>query len=190
MNRATRGRFRRGPWQGRSVDLVTSLRQAGTARGDLVGLVVAPTLGLGVATASGSWPVPLGAGLTAEVGRADEALRPRWAIWPGQTVAHLVAGGVRLATCWDIAAAHRLLFGGWRADPGLAWARVSGLDTQTLPVGGPLDLFGMSGPDDGDDDDPVAPDGHLRSEWVSGGWADHLERLAPWASAARTLAVM
>ena len=176
-----------------SVDLVTSLRQAGAVRGDLVGLVISPGLGLGVATAERAWPVATGtalaaAALAAEVGHADEALRPRWAVWSGQTAAHLVAGGVRLATCWDIAAAHRLLFGGWRADPGWAWARVRGLDTQTLPAGGPPDLFEMSGPDDGDDDDPVAPDGHLRPEWVSGGWADCADRLARWAELARTLA--
>jgi DNA polymerase-1 len=176
------------------VDLVTSLRQAGAARGDLVGLVISPALGLGVATAERAWPLATGTAtlastaLAAEVGQADEALRPRWAVWSGRTAAHLVAGGVRLATCWDIAAAHRLLFGGWRADPGWAWARVRGLDTQTLPAGGPLDLFDMSGPDDGDDDDPVAPDGHLRPEWVAGGWADRTDRLAPWAELARTLA--
>ncbi len=183
-DRAVRGRVG-------SVDLVTSLRQAGAARGGLVGLVVSPALGLGVATAERAWPVA-GAGLTAlaaDVGRADEVMRPRWAVWSGQTAAHLMAaGGVRLATCWDIAAAHRLLFGGWRADPGWAWARVRGLDTQTLPTGGPLDLFEMSGPDDGDDDDPVAPGGHLRPEWVSGGWADRADRLARWAELARILA--
>ena len=164
------------------MDLVTSLRQAGVARGDLVGLVVSPGSGLGVATAeraglaasgagptaSGTGPTASGAGLAAEVGRADEVLRPRWAVWSGQTAAHLVAGGIRLATCWDITAAHRLLFGGWRADPGWAWARARGLATETMPAGGPLDLFGMTGADDGDDDDPVAPDGHLRPEWVSG----------------------
>ncbi|HJY59362.1 MAG TPA: DNA polymerase [Streptosporangiaceae bacterium] len=172
------------------MDLVTSLRQAGAARGDLVGLVISPALGLGVATAERAWPVATGTGaaLAAEVGQADEALRPRWAVWSGQTAAHLVVGGIRLATCWDIAAVHRLLFGGWRADPGWAWARVRGLDTQTLPAGGPLDLFGMSGADDGDDDDPVAPDGHLRPEWVSGGWSDRADRLARWAELARTLA--
>jgi DNA polymerase I len=169
------------------VDLVTSLRQAGVNRGDLVGLVISPAAGLGVATAQRAWPAGPGAGLAAEVGRADGALRPRWAVWSGQTAAHLVAGGVRLATCWDITAAHRMLFGGWRADPGWSWARARGLDTETMPADGPLDLFGMTGPDDGDDD-PVAPDGHLRPEWVSGGWSDGADRLARWAELARTLA--
>jgi DNA polymerase I len=170
------------------VDLVTSLRQAGVARGHLVGLVFSPAAGLGVATAARAWSVAPGAALAAEVGRANEALQPRWAVWSGQTAAHLVADGVRLATCWDITAAHRMLFGGWRADPGWAWARARGLDTETMPPGGPLDLFGMTGRDDGDDADPVAPDGHLRPEWVSGGWSDGADRLTRWAELARTLA--
>ena len=178
------------------MDLVTSLRQAGVARGDLVGLIVSPGGGLGLATAeraelpSPGLPSPglAAPGLAAEVGRADEVLRPRWAVWSGQTAAHLVADGIRLATCWDITAAHRLLFGGWRADPGWAWARARGLATETMPTGGPLDLFGMTGADDGDEDDPVAPDGHLRPEWVSGGWSDRADRLARWAELARSLA--
>ncbi len=170
------------------MDLVTSLRQAGVTRGDLVGLVISPALGWGVATADRAWPVVADAvSLAAQVGRADEALRPRWALWSSQTAAQLVRAGVRLATCWDVAAAHRLLFGGWRADPARAWARIQGLDTETLPDDGPLDLFGMSGTDDGDDD-PVAPDGYLRPEWASGGWSDRADRLARWAELARTLA--
>jgi DNA polymerase I len=176
------------------VDLVTSLSQAGVARGDLVGLVVSPASCLGVATAQRAWSAAASAGLAAEVGRADAELRPRWAVWSGQTAAHLVgkgggeAGGIRLATCWDITAAHRLLFGGWRADPGWAWAQIQGLATETMPTVGPLDLFGMTGPDDGDDSDPVAPDGYLRPEWVNGGWSDSADRLARWAELARTLA--
>ena len=166
-------------------DLVTSLRQARVNRGDLVGLVISPALDLGLATADRSWSVAAGAGLADGVGQADETLRPRWAVWSGQTAARLIADGVRLATCWDITAAHRLLFGGWRADPGLAWARLRGLDTGTMPVDGPLDLFGM---DEGDGSDPVAPDGHLRPEWVSGGWSDNPERMARWAALARTVA--
>jgi DNA polymerase-1 len=164
-------------------DLATSLRQAGVNRGDLVGLVISPALGLGLATADRAWSVAAGPGLAGEVGRADEALRPRWVIWSGQTAARLVGDGIRLATCWDITAAHRLLFGGWRADPALAWARLHGLDTGTMPGEGPLDLFGM---DEGDGRDPVAPDGHLRPEWVSGGWSDSPERMARWAAVART----
>jgi DNA polymerase-1 len=161
------------------------LRQAGVNRGDPVGLVISPALGLGLATAGDAWSVAAGPGLAHELGRADEVLRPRWVVWSGPTAARLVADGVRLATCWDITAAHRLLFGGWRADPALAWARLHGLATDMLPAGGPLDLFGM---DEGDGSDPVAPDGHLRPEWAGGGWSDSPERMARWAALARTAA--
>ena len=164
------------------ADLVTSLRQAGVSRGELVALVISPALDLGLAAGDSSWTVK---GVAAEIGRADEELRPRWVLWSGQTAARLVGAGVRLATCWDIAAAHRLLFGGWRADPGWTWARLHGLATDTMPADGPLDLFGM---DVGDTGDPVAPDGHLRPEWVSGGWSDSPERMARWAALALDLA--
>jgi DNA polymerase-1 len=170
------------------TDLVTSLRQTGVARGDLVGLVVSADCRLGLAVAGGGWSVRPGAEAVAAIGQADLELRPRWAAWSGQAAAYLTGGGVRLATCWDITAAHRLLFGGWRADPGLAWARLHGLAADAMPGDGPLDLFGMSGPDDGDAGDPVAPDGHLRPEWVSGGWSDSAEHIARWAELARTVA--
>jgi DNA polymerase-1 len=170
------------------ADLVTSLRQAGVSRGDLVALVISPAFELGLAAGDRSWTVPGTAaegGRADEVRRADQELRPRWVLWSGQAASRLVAAGVRLATCWDIAAAHRMLFGGWRADPGWAWARTRGLATDTMPADGPLDLFGM---DVGDTGDPVAPDGYLRPEWVSGGWSDSPERLARWAALALDLA--
>ena len=169
------------------ADLVTSLRQAGVNRGDLVALVVSPALEFGLAAGDSSWAVP---GVAAEVGRADEELRPRWVLWSGQTAARLAAAGMRLATCWDIAAAHRLLFGGWRADPGVAWARLRGLATDAMPAGGPLDLFGsdLFGGDEGDASDPVAPDGHLRPEWLGGGWSDSPGRMARWAALALDVA--
>src|SRR5215467_9016997 len=83
------------------ADLVTSLRQAGVRRGELVALVIFPALELGLAAGSSSWTVRSAA---AEIGRADEELRPRWVLWSGQTAARLAEAGVRLATCWDIAA--------------------------------------------------------------------------------------
>jgi DNA polymerase I len=162
-------------------DLVTALQRAGVGRGDLVGLAISP--GRGLAAAPGGWS---GADIAA-VGLADKTLRPRWAVWSGETATALVAAGVRLATCWDVTSAHRLLFGGWRADPGLAWAWLHGLAAEDVPAAGPPDLFGM---DDGDDGDPVAPDGHLRPEWVGGAWADSQGRIARWAELARTVAAL
>jgi DNA polymerase I len=178
---------------GDDEDLVARLRRAGVARGDLVGLVVSADLRLGVAPAGGAWAV---AGSAAVLSRADEELRPRWAVWSGETASRLISCGVRLATCWDIGAGHRLLFGGFRADPGFAWARLRGLDTSSVPAAGPPDLFDLFGGSDlpetaGDGvsgDDPVGPDGYLRPEWTGGGWADGFGRLAAWASLARRVA--
>ena len=169
-----------------AAGVTEQLRQAGVGRGDLVGLAVAPDTGLGLATTAGGWPVPSGAGdLAAAVGRADEALRPRWVVWSGETAAGLAERGVRLATCWDIAAVHRLLFGGWRADPGWVWAHLRDLDPETIPASGPPDLFQEAEPDG---DDPVGPDGHLRPGWASGGWSGRAERAARWAGLAVTVA--
>src|ERR1700760_1904559 len=105
---------------------MAKLRQAGVTRGSLVGLAVAPGTALGLAAGAGAWAVLAGTGpdpareLIAPVGRVARELRPRWVLWSSETAATLVAGQVRLATCWDIAAVHRLLAGGWRADPGRA----------------------------------------------------------------------
>ncbi len=189
-------------------DLVARLRQAGIARGDLVGLVVSADLGVGLAPGGGAWSVAGGTGAAvaggtgtavAALSHVDEVLRPRWAVWSGETAARLVGCGVRLATCWDITAAHRLLFGGWRADPGFAWALLRGLDAEAVPAAAPPDpgLFGLFGPselagesgeDDSEGGDPVARDGYLRRGWTSGGWADSAGRMARWAELARAVA--
>ena len=180
------------------ADLVTALREAGVNRGDLVALAISPAFELGLAAGDRSWAGP---GTAAEIARADEALRPRWVQWSGQTAFRLVAEGVRLATCWDISAAHRLLFGGWRADPGSAWAALRGLPAETVPVSaGPADLFGgdllggdllgpgQAGRSEDDAGDPVRPDGHLWPEWAGGGWSDDPGRVARWAALALTVA--
>jgi DNA polymerase family A len=173
------------------MDLVTALGQAGVARGDLAGLAAAPDGTVAVAIAGALWTGPADA-----VARADEALRPRWVTWSQETAQRLVPAGVRLATCWDVAAVHRLLFGGWRADPGWAWAHLRGLPSGEVPAAGPrvpgmADLFdaakedqaAASGAGDapGDEPDPVGPDGHLSQEWTRGGWADSPARLGAWA---------
>ena len=94
--------------------MVPSLTALGAERGGFVGLAAAPdgTVGLSV----GEHLVPIDAGGLHLVHEVDVALRPRWVCWSPETAAVLVAHGVRLATCWDVAAVHRLLFGGWRAE--------------------------------------------------------------------------
>ena len=164
------------------------LRRAGVGRGDLVGLAVALEVGVGLATAAGRLTVDAGTDDPAAVVRAvDEVVRPRWVVWSGDTAATLVGAGVRIATCWDVAAVGRLLFGGWRADPALVWARLHGLAADTIPATVPLDLFSQAdadAADAGDPDSPVRPDGHLQPDWADGGWTTSPERLGRWAATA------
>src|SRR5579871_2513387 len=122
------------------AELVTRLRQAGVGRGDLVGLAVAPD---GTAAVAAD-PAAGWVGSAGELGVADDEVRPRWATWSQEDAQRLVARGVRLATCWDVAAVHRLLFGGWRADPGFAWAHLCGLPLDGVPAPGPAAAVGMA----------------------------------------------
>jgi DNA polymerase-1 len=181
------------------MDLVTSLRQAAVGRGDLVGLAIAPDGTVAVGCRDGGWIASAG-----QLAGADEALRPRWVTWSQETAQRLVAAGVRPAMCWDVAAVHRLLFGGWRADPGWAWAHLHGLPLDQVPAAEPrsageADLFDAAqeqaaelGPadPDGDGREPTAPDGQLRPEWTRGGWADTADRLVAWARLAQQAAVL
>jgi DNA polymerase I len=162
------------------TSLVDWLRSGGVGRTDPVGLVVSGTQ-VGVATPGGGhWT-----GELAEVAAADAQLRPRWVVWSADvTAGACLAGGVRLATCWDVAAAHRLMAGGWRADAAAAWARAHGL-TPPDAGSGPPDLFDLSD----DSDEPVDDDGQLRQSWVNGGWADGgPARLGRWAALAVAVA--
>jgi DNA polymerase-1 len=161
-------------------DVVEALTRSGTRRGDLVALVLAQSVGVGLATSEGTWA--LGAedpGPAVQV--VEDTLRPRWAMWSNDTAAALARGGVRLATAWDVAAVHRLLFGGWAADPACVWALLHDLALESIPTT-PPDLFNRLEDEGPDPDDPVRPDGHLRPEWLAGGWAASTERLSSWAA--------
>jgi DNA polymerase-1 len=121
-------------------DLASLLRQAGVARGGLAGLAVAPD-------GTAAVVAPDGTAVRAtpeEIALADRDLRPRWVTWSGETAARLTGRGVRLTTCWDVAAVHRLLFGGWAANPGLAWASIRGLRLDGIPTREPGQLFSMT----------------------------------------------
>jgi DNA polymerase I len=122
-------------WQAKTVtaNLADWLRGHGVNRGDLVGIAVSNNNTVGVA-------VP-GAVITARTGAvaaADDEIRPRWVAWPDGGYERLIADGVRLATAWDVAAVHRLRFGGWRADPGYVWAIERGLDPAKVADAGTL----------------------------------------------------
>jgi DNA polymerase-1 len=172
------------------AEMVDKLCGAGAQRGDLVGLAYAPGVGLGMATASGAFSWSSGAEhASVVVGLVEDALRPRWVWWSNETAVALIGAGVRVATCWDIAAVHRVLFGGWQADPARAWAQLHHLALETVPTMAPPDLFSQTA-DDGDPEEPVLPDGYFRAEWVAGGWARTPRRIGRWAELAAKVAVL
>jgi DNA polymerase I len=181
-----------GRWQAGSVDavgLVEALYRSGTGRGDPVALAVDPTVGLGVATAAGSWS-SAGADGCRAVEIAEEALHPRWVLWSNESAVDLGQAGVRVATAWDVAAVHRLLFGGWAAGPAQVWAAARGLALDRVPTGAAPNLFTSLEDDSGDPEDPVRTDGYLRPEWVAGGWRTSPERLRHWAVVATKVAAL
>ena len=150
-------------------------------RGELAGIAVAPDGAVAIAP-GGEHP-----GLVttiADIGAYEKAVRPRWVTWSQETARRLIAGGVRIATCWDVAAAHRMMHGGWRADPGYVWAQLRGLPPGEVPADEPPDLFSSAE----ETDEPVGADGYLRPEWTRGGWARTPETLLAWAGLAREVA--
>jgi DNA polymerase-1 len=159
------------------------LRAHGADDGSAVGLAIAPGVGVGVAVAGAR------AGFTASdpssvIAAVDTALRPRWVWWDRATADPLAAAGVPIARCWDVLTVHRLVHGGWRTSVARVWAWLHGLPASSLPAMGQLGLLDDHG-DEGDDlEDPVRPDGHLRPEWATGGWAATPDRLGAWAGLA------
>jgi DNA polymerase-1 len=172
--------------------LIASLGAAGLERGGFLGLALADGVGLGLAFV----PSPTHAAVTHAIPTTDpasvvsaleDAFRPRWVWWSNATAASLTAAGLRVATCWDLSAVHRLLFGGWRADPARVVAALHDLPIESIPAMGQLNLLDSAGDDGSDFDDPLRPDGHLRPEWISGGWCADATRLARWASTAMVM---
>jgi DNA polymerase family A len=151
-------------------------------RGELVGLVVLGDGTLAIAVA-GDTRVSVDATAVADI---DATVRPRWAVWSNETAAALLLAGVRLSTCWDVAAVHRLVAGSWRADPGRVWAALHGLDEASIPVERPPDLFSV--PSEGDAEEPIGVDGHIRAEWAAGSWASSNVRAGRWADLAMVAA--
>jgi DNA polymerase-1 len=123
------------------VDLGGWLRANQVSPGDLAGVVVEPGGSVAVAVPGGALATTPGQLLA-----ADREIRPRWAVWSQETARALVAGQVRLTTCWDVAAVHRLQSGGWRADPAFAWACLHGVPADQIPSpsSGQPDLFSFA----------------------------------------------
>lgn len=161
--------------------LPDALRSGGVTRGDFVGIAVASN-GAALAHANTAWTA--GPGFLAAIEAVEREVRPRWVWWNNDTATELIRGGVRVATAWDVAAVHRLLFGGWKAEPARCWAALAGLSTSSIPEMGQMGLLDVLADEGTDPENPVRPDGHLRPEWVSGGWAASPARIARWAATA------
>ncbi|MDO5697362.1 MAG: DNA polymerase [Dermatophilus congolensis] len=174
---------------------------------ELVAVVIGPT----AAHAWGAPPTPrvavVGNGVRERVDPAGaldlvawiEAQRhPRWVWWSAEGTARpFVSAGLTFARAWDITEAHRLITGGWHADPGVAWAAAHGLPLDSVPAAPSDDLFDVLAGDSGDSppsthgmgeadaaDNPeptVRPDGHLRPDAAAGTWQITDERLLAWA---------
>lgn len=165
-------------------EVVDALALSGVVeRGIAIGVAMAPGVGVGLAPV-GAAEIAVAAQDPAPILDAIEtALRPRWTTWSPDTAHTFVTAGIRVATCWDVATTYRMLAGRWRGDPATSWANATGLDPATAPDRD-VDLFTMGDRDAGHPDDPVRPDGHLRPDWVDGGWATTPARLARWAGLA------
>jgi DNA polymerase I len=176
-------------------EIVDDLRRRGMTRGDRVAIAVGPGVGLGFAVPGDHAPLAVATGSPSSmidvIASVERELRPRWVVWSSDSLRPMVEAGLRIATGWDIAAVQRMLDGGWRADPARVWARLHGLDVGAIPAAGPPDLFTHAAADAagaGDPEDPIRADGHLRPDWVDGGWTRTPARLAMWARLAATAA--
>jgi DNA polymerase-1 len=121
---------------------------------------------------------------------AASTSRPRFVWWSARYAGQLVAAaGSPLARVWDLAEAHRILHGGWKAEPGRVWAGAHGLPVSSMPEASTGDLFDFSAGDELGPEDLTRRDGHLRADAASG-WLESDSRLLRWAQAALECAVL
>ncbi len=151
-------------------------------RDDLVAVAIAPGVGLGLARGDDRWAIATSDPL-AKLAELAASSAPRWVWWGRDTTSLIAAAGIAIDRCWDIPVVHRLLHGGWRAPIAEIWAILHGLPLDTLPKMGQLGLLDAPA-DEGDRANATMPDGHLRPEWLDGGFSQSPERLAEWASLA------
>ena len=185
-----------GPLATRELEadqLVSEMIADGARSGQLLALVL-DEAGLAVAEPARAWSCRTsGPAQTAQiVAELERSLSPRWIWWSAdRTATPLVRHDVRVAACWDLAAVHRVVHGGSRAEPATVWAGASGLGLEAVPLptaesrdqGDQLDLLGFGqSEDEGPTVDtwPLRRDGHLHP----GCFAEATEAADPAALAA------
>ena len=110
---------------------LAAARGAGVGPGTPVA-VAASAGGTGLAAGGHEWAVTAPAADV--VRRLGASLAPRWVWWSAhESAPALVAAGVVVTACWDVAAVHRLLHGGFAERPADVWAQARGLDPDAAP---------------------------------------------------------
>jgi DNA polymerase-1 len=122
--------------------------------------------------------------LVADIGRR---VSPRWVVWSAaSTLREVVAAGIDVTRTWDLAEAHRIIHGGWRATPGHVVAGCRGLPESDVPAPRAQLLSGFDGDlfdaADRDDASLYTHDGHLRPDALS--WVTDSARLRELAALA------
>lgn len=145
-------------------------------------IAISPGVGLGLARGTERWAFTTADPLAALVDLSRNET-PRWVWWGHETSSLIAQAGVPIDRCWDIVAVQSLLFGGGKRPIGEVWAVLHGLSLETLPRMGQMGLLDAPA-DEGDRSDPTMPDGHLRPEWLDGGFGQSPDRLAAWAGLA------
>ena len=158
--------------------LVDQIEADGLRRGDLLAVAYRDGVGVGLATKQDAYQLETNRPLDV-LAEIEQRLRPRWVWWSIDTPSLLTAAGLRVATCWDLSAVHKIINGGWKADVVRIWCGMHGLSPALAPVAGQLDLSG--GERGVRREDPVRPNGYLRAEWVDGAWGQSSARLQAWA---------
>jgi DNA polymerase I len=163
------------------VDALSSARADPDGTTGLVGLVVVPGAGVGIAAAGRRWSIA--ADPAQVVLRLTDAVAPRWVWWAAQAnVRALLPAGVRIRACWDLAAVHLLVRGGHRQDPAAIWAgahdRPEPARSPARGGGAAAALFdvGPGGTVSGALTDelaaqPVGADGQLDPSWAARDWS-------------------
>ncbi|MEO5610642.1 MAG: DNA polymerase [Ornithinibacter sp.] len=155
--------------------------------GDVVAFVVGPSVDgthhAALLRGEGCRVGPL-ADLVTEAAEVERASHPRWVWWSAESGATaLVRAGIPLSRAWDVAEAHRLLHGGWVADPGACWASAHGIPLDTMPSAPTDDLFEFAATGTAPDPNDLLDDGgHLRGDTER--WLADAAHLPAWAAAA------